>query len=225
MCIRDSGDPLYYQLDHQKKNQERSLSLRKRRRRRREEMYQPPGGGYPPGGSYPPGGGYPPGGSYQPGYSSGGGTYYQGQTTYASGPGGMGAPPMGGAYGWTVPMGVDKDYLKRQAETIFMQHDSNRTGRLEGVEFYRALCALFQVLGHAPPSQDYAFQIWARFDKSRDGRIDLHEFKKVAKELCGLRRVKYQERKTNKNLNQYINTEKMAIIYQHHLYTNNTRNS
>ena len=63
--------------------------------------------------------------------------------------------------------------LQQQVQVIFQRYDTNRTGTLEGQEFFNAYKDLCLQMGMAPPNNyQEVWQAVQQADQNRDGRVN-----------------------------------------------------
>ena len=79
------------------------------------------------------------------------------------------------------------ELIKAKADAIFMESDSNGTGKLDVNEIYPAIIKIFN-LGHfPPPTYKEALEIMKNFDQNGDGLIDRIEFADLLLIMCGMK--------------------------------------
>ena len=77
--------------------------------------------------------------------------------------------------------------LMQNVQMVFQQYDGNRTGQLEGQEFFYAYRDLCLRMGMAPPnSQQEVWQAVMQCDTNRDGRVNPQEMYYLFKRVQGI---------------------------------------
>ena len=87
--------------------------------------------------------------------------------------------------GWNP--NVHDQMLLNNIGQVFMRYDRNRSGQLEGQEFFYAYRDLCLMMGMAPPqSQQEVFHAAMACDQNRDGRISRQEMFMLFKRIQGI---------------------------------------
>ena len=82
---------------------------------------------------------------------------------------------------------VHDQMLRNNIEHVFMQYDFNRSGQLEGMEFFNAYRDLCLRMGMAPPMNYQEVRMAAQqFDSNHDGRISKWEMFNIFKRIQGV---------------------------------------
>ena len=77
--------------------------------------------------------------------------------------------------------------LQQGVHMVFQKYDQNRTGQLEGQEFFYAYRDLCLNMGMAPPTnQQQVWQAAQQCDQNRDGKVSKQEMFMLFKSIQGV---------------------------------------
>lgn len=77
--------------------------------------------------------------------------------------------------------------LQQAVQQVYMRYDTNRSGQLEGQEFFNAYRDLCLQMGMAPPqSYQEVWQAAQQCDSNRDGRVSQGEMFYLFKRIQGI---------------------------------------
>ena len=77
--------------------------------------------------------------------------------------------------------------LQQKIDWVYQRYDMNRTGQLEGQEFFHAYRDLCLAMGMAPPqNQQDVWNAVMQCDQNRDGRISQWEMFNLFKRIQGI---------------------------------------